>query len=360
MGTLIMQSPNNSAIIFKNVSLTIGAAHILKDISLTIEKKKIAGLLGPNGAGKTSLLSLVTGLATQSNGEITVLGQKLPVKDESLRRKIGVVLQETTLYEELTVAENLSFFASLYAIKNPKQRINEVLELLGIQDRAKDPIHILSGGLKRRTAIARALIHNPELLVVDEPTLGVDVETRHTIWEHLQFLRSRGCTILISSNYLDEAQAICDTVSVLNKGKLAITDSPQSLVTRAGHSLDIECSSESAEKISTALKNRDGIVRIQSTLSGLSIFLKGETIPDAIVNVVLKTAAVNSFRFRPADLAEVFRTLELNTTTTSDDEEIKTFPPQNIFKRYPIILTLLAILILGGLVFLEIWLSQPR
>jgi len=354
-----MQSQNNPAVIFENVSLNIKNTQILKDISLTIEGKSIAGLLGPNGAGKTSLLSLAIGLTTQTTGEITVLGQKFPVKDESLRRQIGVVMQETTLYEELTVAENLSFFASLYNVNNSKHRIKEVLELLGITDRAKDQVHILSGGLKRRAAIARALLHNPKLLVVDEPTLGVDVETRHTIWEHLQFLRSQGHTILIASNYLDEAQAICNTVSVLNKGKLVITDSPQALITRAGHSLDIECSQESAEKISAALKNKDGIVRLQPTLSGLSVFLKGETIPDTIVTIVLKTASVNSFRFRPADLAEVFRTLELTTSTNSDNEEIKTPPPKNIFKHYPILLTLLAILFLGGLIFLEVWFSQP-
>lgn len=355
-----MQNTNTPAVIFKNVSLKIGSTQILNDISLTIEDKSIAGLLGPNGAGKSSLLSLVIGLATQTEGEITVLGQKLPVKGESLRQQIGVVLQETTLYEELTVAENLLFFASLYNVQKPKNRIKEVLELLQISDRGKDPVHILSGGLKRRTAIARALLHNPQLLVVDEPTLGVDVETRHTIWEHLQFLRSEGHTILIASNYLDEAQAICDTVSVLNKGKLVITDSPQSLITRTGHSLDIECSQGSAEKISNALKDKKDVVRLQPTLSGLSVFLKGDTIPDTIVNVVLKTAAVNSFRFRPADLAEVFKTLQLNDNLNTTDEEKKAVPPENIFKRYPLLLTLLAVLILGGLVFLEVWFSQPR
>lgn len=355
-----MQNIKSPAVIFENVSLKIGSAQIIKDISLTIEENTIAGLLGPNGAGKTTLLSLVIGLTTQTAGEISVLGQKLPAKGESLRSQIGVVFQETSLYEELTVAENLLFFASLYNVKQPKQRTKDVLELLGLTDRAKDPIHILSGGLKRRTAIARALLHNPQLLVVDEPTLGVDVETRHVIWEHLQFLRSQGHTILVASNYLDEAQAICDTVSVLNKGKLLITDSPQELIARAGHSLDIECSHESAEKISRALKNKDGIVRLQSTLSGLSIFLKGDTIPDTIVNVVLKTSPVNSFRFRPADLAEVFRTLELNITL-SRNEETKTLPqPKNIFNRYPILATVLAILILGGIVFLEVWFSQPH
>lgn len=356
----MMQNTKTPAVKFEHVSLKIGNTQILRDISLTIEEKTIAGLLGPNGAGKTTLLSLVIGLITPTDGEITVLGQKLSDRNESLRRQIGVVFQETSLYEELTVSENLLFFASLYNVEKPQQRTREVLELLGLLGRAKDPVHILSGGLKRRTAIARALLHNPKLLIVDEPTLGVDVETRHTIWEHLRFLKSQGHTILVASNYLDEAQAICDTVSVLNKGQLLTTDSPQALIARAGHSLDIECSKESAEKISKALKNKEGIVRVQPTLSGLSIFLKGDTIPDTIVSVVLKTSPVNNFRFRPADLAEVFKTLELNTKLSGNEATQTLPPPKNIFKRYPILATLLAIIILGGIVFLEVWFSQPR
>lgn len=353
-----MQNINAPAVLLKNVSLDIANKKILDNISLTIPEKTIIGLLGPNGAGKTSLLSLIIGLTPQSSGEITVLGEKLPVKNEHLHKKIGVVFQETSLYEELTVAENLLLFASLYNVQKPKERTKEVLEILGISDRANDPVHTLSGGLKRRTAIARALLHTPQLLVVDEPTLGVDIETRHAIWEHLQFLRSQGHTIIIASNYLDEAQAICDTVSVLNKGKLMITDSPQALIARAGHSFDIECSQQSTEKISQALKNHKGIVRLQPTLSGLSIFLKGDTIPDTIVSIVLKTSPVNSFRFRPADLAEVFQTLELDTVT---DDETNQPPVQtkNIFKQFPFRIFLILV-ILGIILLLEMWFSQPK
>jgi ABC-2 type transport system ATP-binding protein len=355
-----MQNKDNNAIVFENVSLTIDTKHILDDISLTIKERSIAGILGPNGAGKSSLLSLVIGLSNQTNGTITVLGQKLPVKGESLREQIGVVFQETSLYEELTVAENLLFFASLYNIPKPKHRTSEVLELLGLTERAHDQVHILSGGLKRRTAIARALLHDPKLLVVDEPTLGVDVQTRHTIWEHLRFLRTQGHTILVASNYLDEAQAICDTVSILNIGKLVITDSPNALIAKTGHSLDIECTQEAAGKIFDTLKNTDGIVRSEKTQSGISVFLKGDTIPDTIINNILKTTHVNGFRFRPADLAEIFQTLELSSSPLTN-EEIQTQPPtKNIFKRYPILLILLIIAILGGLVFLEVWFSQPR
>ena len=356
-----MQEIKPATILFDNVSLQIGKAKILQNISLTIPDNTIAGILGPNGSGKTTLLSLVTGLATQTNGRITVLGQKLPTKNASLRQQTGVVLQETSLYEELTVAENLLFFASLYHLSHPKKRIKEVLELLGLSNRINDPVHILSGGLKRRVTIARALLHNPKLLVVDEPTLGVDVETRHIIWEHLKYLRSEGHTILVASNYLDEVQAICDKVSVLHGGKLLITNTPEALIAKAGHSLDVECTQENAKKISHALSKTDGIIRSEETLSGLTIFLKGATIPDKIVNSILQTAPVNGFRFRPADLAEIFQTLE-PTSSINDKETTSSTSPQtsNLFARYPILFTFLLIVMLGGLLLAEVWLSQPK
>jgi ABC-2 type transport system ATP-binding protein len=356
-----MHETNPSAVEFDNVSLQIGKTNILNNISLTIPTNSITGILGPNGAGKSSLISLIIGLATHTNGTIIILGQKLPIKGESLRQRIGVVLQETSLYEELTVTENLLFFSSLYNVEHPKKRVNEVLELLGLLDRARDPIHILSGGLKRRITIARALLHNPEFLVVDEPTLGVDVETRHIIWEHLRYLRSKGHTILIASNYLDEVQAICDNVSVLRNGKLLITDSPKALIAKTGHSLAIDCTQQSAEKISLALSKNDGIIRTEVTSSGITVFLKGTTIPDKIVNVVLTTAPVNGFRFRPADLVEIFESLEksniLDSTATKNASSAAT---KNIFARYPILFTLSLILILCCLLLAEIWLSQPR
>lgn len=347
------------AVSFENVSLRIDKSTILNDITLTIPTHSITGILGPNGAGKSTMISLIIGLETPSNGILTVLGKQLPAKGESLRQQIGVVLQETSLYEELTIQENLQFFASLYTVEKPKQRIKELLELLGLSERAQDQVHILSGGLKRRTAIARALLHNPQLLVVDEPTLGVDVEARHAIWEHLRFLKSQGHTILVATNYLDEAQALCDEVSVLNKGNLLLTDSPDALIARTGHSLDIECTQESAEKISHSLAQITTVVRSEKTASGLSIFLKKESVPDTIINAVLNTAPVNGFRFRPPDLAEIFQTLEISHAGNSNTEESVFIPKnKNVFKRYPRLLLILTVLILGGLVILEVWFNH--
>jgi ABC-2 type transport system ATP-binding protein len=271
-------------------------------------QNSIAGLLGPNGAGKTTLLSLVTGLRNKTSGEITVFG--FPEGHKEIRQRLGVVLQETALYDELTTYENLDFAASLYHVQNPKRKIHEVIKLLGLSDRVNDSVKILSGGLRRRVAIARALLHDPQLLIIDEPTLGVDVEARHAIWSHLRLLKSQGRTILVATNYLDEAQALCDTVSVLRAGELLITTTPEALLTRTGFCLDIQSEQSAINSITHALGKHQGVLRIDRTPSGLSVFLSGETIPDHIIHLIVQTAHIEGFRVRPPDLAEVFKTLE--------------------------------------------------
>jgi ABC-2 type transport system ATP-binding protein len=298
------------AVRFEEVTCQIGKRKILDCISLTMKRGAITGILGPNGAGKTTLLSLVSGLRHPSAGTITVFDEQLPGRSNKLRQKIGVVFQETALYDELTTFENLLFAASLYHVARPKRRIAEVLELLSLAERAHERVRNLSGGLRRRVAIARALLHAPDLLIIDEPTLGVDVEARHAIWSHLRFLKATGTTIVVSTNYLDEALALCDVVAILRAGSLLICETPDALVARAGSCLDIECALEAGETITHALSGKDGILRINQTPTGLSVFLNGHTVPDDVIRVVLQASTIGGFRVRGADLAEVFRALE--------------------------------------------------
>jgi ABC-2 type transport system ATP-binding protein len=300
---------HKSAVAFANVSYSVGKHLILDDITLAFEQNHIAGVLGPNGAGKTTLLSLMTGLIRASGGRITVLGKQLP-GDTAFRKRIGMVLQETALYEELSVFETLRFAASLYSVPSAHARIAEVLELIGLTERRNDLVRILSGGLRRRVAIARALLHTPELLIIDEPTLGVDATARHAIWEHLRLLRSLRTTIIVATNYLDEAQALCDVVSVLNNGKLILTETPDQLIARGGCCLDIDCQEASAALIADALNDEADILRMERTARGIAVFVDSTTIPDQIIHTVLQTAPIDSFRFRTADLAEVFQALK--------------------------------------------------
>jgi ABC-2 type transport system ATP-binding protein len=302
--------PFSAAVYLKQVSCQIGNRKILDQISLTMKQGAITGVLGPNGAGKTTLLSLILGLRSPSSGTITIFHEQLSRHSSKLRRRMGVVFQETALYEELTTIENLQFAASLYHLSRPQQRIKEVLELLALSDRAHDRAGTLSGGLQRRVAIARALLHSPELLVIDEPTLGVDVEARHAIWSHLRYLVSTGTSIIVSTNYLDEALALCDTVAVLRTGTLLTHETPQALVARAGSCLDITCDAAGRDAVVQALSGMDGILRIQQTPAGLSLFLTGTIVPDEVVRRIFPVTSLNGFRLRGADLAEVFRALD--------------------------------------------------
>lgn len=301
--------PFSAAVYFKQVTYQIGKRTILDRISLTMKQGAITGVLGPNGAGKTTLLSLIMGLRHPSAGTITVFHEGLPGQSSKLRRRIGVVFQETALYDELTTFENLRFAASLYQVPHPEQRIREVLELLALSERAQDRVRTLSGGLQRRVAIARALLHSPDLLIIDEPTLGVDVEARHAIWSHLRFLKSIGTSIVVSTNYLDEALALCDMVAVLRAGKLLTYEPPEALVARAGSCLDVECTATGREAITQALSGIDGILRVDQTPTGVSIFLTGNAVPDQVMRTIFPVTTINGFRIRGADLAEVFRAL---------------------------------------------------
>lgn len=291
------------------ISCRRGRREALHRVSLDVPAAQVTGVVGPNGAGKSTLLGVVTGLYRASEGTAWVLGERLPAKGAGLRHRLGVVLQEVALYEELTVTENLRLTAALYSLARPAQRITEVLELIDLADRAGDLVASLSGGMRRRVTLARALLHQPELLIIDEPTLGIDAEARHAIWAHIRLLRARGTTVIVASNYLDEVQALCDTAAVLHGGRLVAHETPQSLVAQAGECLDLDCGADVAVQITDLVQGMPGVGRTEKSASGLTVFLHGAADPDYIVREVLQRAHIRGFKVRAADLAEVFRVL---------------------------------------------------
>ena len=292
------------------VSCMRGRREALRCVDLEVLPARVTGVLGPNGAGKSTLLGVVVGLHRPFEGTAWVLGERLPARGTGLRRRIGVVLQETALYEELTVTENLRLTAALYSLARPAQRITEVLELIDLADRAGDLVTSLSGGMRRRVTLARALLHEPELLIIDEPTLGIDAEARHAIWEHIRLLRARGTTVIVASNYLDEVQALCDMAAVLKDGRLVAYEAPQTLVAQAGQCLDLDCASDATEEITDMVLTLPGVSHAEVFPSGITVFLRGEADPDGIVREVLQRTHISGFRVRAADLAEVFRVLD--------------------------------------------------
>ena len=292
------------------VSCRRGKREALHRVDLAVPPGQVTGVLGPNGAGKSTLLGIVAGLYRAFEGTAWVLGEQLPARGSGLRRRIGVVLQETALYEELTVTQNLRLTASLYSLPRPAERITEVLELIDLSDRADDLVDSLSGGMRRRVTLARAFLHHPELLIIDEPTLGIDAEARHSIWEHIRLLRARGTTVIVSSNYLDEVLALCDTAAVLHEGRLVAYEAPELLVARAGQRLELDCEADAAALITGLVEGIPGVNGSEASPSGVTVFLRGDAAADYIVRDVLREAHISGFRVRAADLAEVFRVFD--------------------------------------------------
>ena len=204
------------------------------NLNLKINKGEIFGLLGPNGAGKTTTIRMLCGLITPTEGSIKILGYNIPEQRNEAIRKIGYMAQRFSLYEDLTVYENMEFYGKLYGLKGPllKERILKLLdflELIEFKDRLAGK---LSGGMKQRLALGVALIHNPSLLILDEPTAGVDPSLRRGFWNYLRDLNKEGTTILVTTHYMDEAEN-CDRIGLMNKGKLIAIGSPKELKRKA-------------------------------------------------------------------------------------------------------------------------------
>ena len=303
------ENMKDNVIQFQDVDCRISGKDILKGITLNVRRGEIMGLLGKNGAGKTTLLSLISGLRSQTSGEVTVLGERMPAHSTEFRRRMGFVLQENALYEELTVFENLKFSASLYDVQDSRKKILEVLEILGLSDRRNQVVSTLSGGLKRRTAIARAFLHDPELFIIDEPTLGVDADARHAVWAYLRLLRSKSKTVIVATNYLDEALALCDRVAVLGEGVMLAIAEPRELVRRTGSCVDVECDQQTAKRIASGIQNLPQVTRADLTLSGISLFLAKGANPDEVLREFTRYGSIEGFCFRAPDLSEVFKSL---------------------------------------------------
>jgi lipooligosaccharide transport system ATP-binding protein len=201
-------------------------------VDFDIARGEAFGFLGPNGAGKTSTMKMITTVSPITEGKLTVFGLDPTTEGRSIRQRIGVVPQEDNLDLELTVAENLYIYGRYHDMERRaiRERIEELLEFAQLTDRAKSKVEPLSGGMKRRLTIARALINDPELVILDEPTTGLDPQARHVLWDRLYRLKQQGATLIITTHYMDEAEQLCDRLVVMDGGKIVAEGSPRQLI----------------------------------------------------------------------------------------------------------------------------------
>ena len=218
------------AIEVKQVSKRFGDVRALSGIDLEIHSGEFFALLGPNGAGKTTLINIIAGLSLADSGSVSVMGYDVIAQYQQARSNLGVVPQELVFDPFFTVREVLLIQSGYYGIKNNARWVDEVIEHLDLTDKANANMRALSGGMKRRVLVAQALVHKPPVIILDEPTAGVDVELRQTLWDFIQRLNRDGHTIVLTTHYLEEAETLCNRVAMLKEGKIVALDSTQNLI----------------------------------------------------------------------------------------------------------------------------------
>lgn len=296
----------------QNLVKRYGDNHALQGVTFSVREGSCFGLLGPNGAGKSTTMKIITGILGADGGHAKVFGLDAEKESVEIRRQVGYVPQEITLYEKLSARENLQFFGEMYGVqgKELKQRIAEVLEEVGLADRAKDAVRSFSGGMKRRINIAAALLHRPKLVILDEPTVGIDPQSRNHIFEMIRKLTAEGVTVIYSTHYMEEVEALCDEIAIIDHGKVVVQGSlNQILDQHASNALYLEAEEmielPSIPNVKKAYpKGRGWVIETDRILSTIQLLTE---------NLLATGRAVKSLEIIRPSLEQVF----LNLTGTS-------------------------------------------
>ncbi len=291
----------------RGLSRNFGNLTAVSALDLVVEKKVIYGFLGPNGSGKTTAIRLLTGLLKPSAGEVNVLGCKLPQEANKLRLKIGYMTQQFSLYDDLTVKENLQFIAKIYGLSanQQKSRLSELLSIYQLNQQSQQLAGSMSGGQKQRLALAAAVIHKPQLLFLDEPTSAVDPQNRRDFWEQLFDLCDQGTTILVSTHYMDEAER-CHKLTILENGIKRADDSPQSLMANMTEQV-IEISANDLRHIKTQLVQLPAVISASQLGASLRVLVsKSENNPISLLRKQPSISATDKLAIVRPSLEDVF------------------------------------------------------
>ncbi len=255
------------AIEIKNLKKSFGDLQAVQDVSFHAESGEVLSLLGPNGAGKSTTISMLSGLLAPTGGDASIMGHSVVKEPEAAKKSLGVVPQDIALYPDLSARENLVFWGKMYGLRGAvlKQRVDEVLEIIGLTDRQKDHVGKFSGGMKRRVNIGAALLHKPAVIIMDEPTVGIDPQSRRHILDNVKELNRQGMTVLYTTHYMEEAAELSDHIAIMDKGKVIAYGTHDELIKLVGEEtrIDITINAEGG-KVLEAWRAVEGVARIDA------------------------------------------------------------------------------------------------
>jgi len=284
------------------------AKEALKGVDLTIPRGSIFGLLGPNGAGKSTMINILAGLVNKTSGTAKICGYDIETQTRQARASIGIVPQEITMDVFFTPLQALEIQAGYYGVPKSERRSEEILEALGLADKRDAYVRQLSGGMKRRLLIAKALVHNPPVLILDEPTAGVDIELRRQLWTYVEELHKRGTTIILTTHYLEEAESLCDQIAIIHNGEITANESKTSLLSRLDKRKLVITPNETISSIPNDLNDLDASID-----EGGSVVISYRAGTDSISGLLGRFKAsglsIGDLRTEEPDLEDVFMAL---------------------------------------------------
>ncbi len=287
------------------------AKEALKGVDLTIPSGSMFALLGPNGAGKSTIINIMAGLVIKSSGNVNIWGHDIDQNPRNARSNVGVVNQEITFDPFFTPAQTLDIYAGFYGVPKNKRRTKEILELVGLSDKADAHARSLSGGMRRRLMVAKAMVHAPPILVLDEPTAGVDVELRRQLWENVKELNRQGTTILLTTHYLEEAQELCDQIAIINHGQVVANENTEDLLSRIETKAILFRLGSELTEVPDALSHLNAQIDAKKRLK-ITYTPKDQSVDEIIALIHGAGHTINDISTDESDLEDVFLQLTQN------------------------------------------------
>jgi len=299
----------SDAITLENVSKKLGGRQVLDAVSFSIQSGDIFGYLGPNGAGKTTTIRIILGLMTPTRGKVSVLGKDVSI--DGNRRKVGFVLEADGLYDYMTAYENIAFYRNLYGVNQSDGKIQDILNLVKLGDRARDKVSSYSKGMRQRLALARAMVHDPDILILDEPTAGVDPTGQIEVRQIILDMAARGKTIFFSSHNLDEVQRICNRIALINRGLIKLYGETEKLQQQMSNSeVIIETSDAIPDSMLIELYSVGGLNIHKAQEKAIILTTTEEmSVPDVVAILVYKGIRIEQVKRREASVEEIYTSI---------------------------------------------------